>query len=94
MWTSISVESEVKERLAVMAREKGMTIAQMLTDMVGLTPTPEQLAERAAATRAYLQEHFGVTDEDLAESKRFWQELQAGRTPKSLDELYQSEAAA
>lgn len=90
MRTTISVDSAVKERLAVMAREKGMTITQMLTDMVGLTPTPEQRTEQAAATKAYIREHFGVDidDEDNDDHRRaewIWEELAAGRVPSSLE---------
>jgi hypothetical protein len=90
MQTSIVVDSEVKERLAVMARERGMTIREMLTDMVGLTPTPEQVAARAEAAKAYIREHLcpDIDDEDndaqrLAEWT--WAELRAGRIPNLLE---------
>jgi hypothetical protein len=90
MRTSIAVDSAVKERLAVIARERGMTIEQMLTDMVGLTPTPEQLAARAEAARAYIREHLcpDLDDEDNEDHRTavwFWEELRAGRVPKSLE---------
>jgi hypothetical protein len=91
MQTSIVVDSEVKERLAVMARERGMTIREMLTDLVGLTPTPEQVAERAEAAEAYIREHLcpNLSDEDIAAGEWFWNELRAGRIPKSLEPPWQ-----
>jgi hypothetical protein len=93
---SIRVDSAVKERLAVMARERGMTIRDYLRELAGIAPpTPEEVAERAAAARAYLKANICPDlDEDPVATEWFWNELKAGRIPKSLRPPWESDGAA
>ncbi|WP_240929906.1 hypothetical protein [Streptomyces coryli] len=84
--TTIKVDPAVRDRLMVLARERGMTMRDFLAELVGATPTEAELKERYEATKAYCEKHFGVTftDEDAARAEKVWQDLAAGRPVDSL----------
>lgn len=87
--TTIKVDSSVRDRLAVLAAQRGATIRELVTELAAQTPTQEELAARHAVATAYLREHLcpALDGEDAAAGERFWSELEAGRTPRSsLDE--------
>ncbi|MEV0530143.1 hypothetical protein AB0I66_42745 [Streptomyces sp. NPDC050439] len=64
----IRVPAEVRDRLAVLAESRGMSIRSLVQEFAESTLTDEERRERADHTRAYLAEHFGVevTDEESA----------------------------
>ncbi|WP_437045501.1 hypothetical protein [Streptomyces sp. enrichment culture] len=64
----IRVPAEVRDRLAVIAESRGMSIRSLVREFAESTLTEEERRERAERTRAYLAEHFGVevTDEESA----------------------------
>ena len=77
--TTIKVDSAVRDRLALLAAERGSTIRDLVAELAQTMPSREELAARQAAAAAYVVEHLtsGLTDEDLAAGERLWQELQA-----------------
>jgi hypothetical protein len=79
--TTIKVDPRVRDRLAVLAAERGMSIRDLVGEMAQATPTREELDARHAAATAYIREHlipdFGPDDVDAGE--RLWQDLSTGR---------------
>jgi hypothetical protein len=80
--TTIKVDSAVRDRLAVLASQRGSTIRDLVADLAGGLPTREELLQRQALAAAYAAEHlmpgFGV--DDLAAGERLWRELRAAGT--------------
>ncbi len=62
--TTIQVPTEVRDHLAVLAAERGVTIGQLVSTLSAREPTAEQLAARVAATRAALRANTGCTLSD------------------------------
>lgn len=87
--TTIRVDSTVRDRLAVLAAQRGSTIRALVAELAGATPTREELDARYGAATAYLREHLcpTLTDADLAAGERFWREREAEQLPASLDAL-------
>jgi hypothetical protein len=81
--TTIKIDAQVRDRLAQLARERGTTIRDLVTELAAATPTQAELSARAEAATAYVREHINpqLTDADLAAAERFWTELEAGRVP-------------
>jgi hypothetical protein len=64
----IRVPAEVRDRLAVVAESRGMSIRALIQEFAESTLTADELRERAERTRGYLAEHFGfdISDEESA----------------------------
>lgn len=64
----IRAPTEVRDRLAVIAESRGISIRALVQDFAESTLTDEERRERAERTHAYLAEHFGVevSDEESA----------------------------
>jgi DNA invertase Pin-like site-specific DNA recombinase len=77
--TTIKVDSAVRDRLAVLAAQRGSTIRDLVAELAEVTPTKEELAARQAAAAAYVTEHLmgGFTVDDVAAGERFWRQLEA-----------------
>lgn len=65
--TSIKVPVAARDHLAQLARERGTTIGQLVTELATRELTSAQLEERVAETRKVLRERLGCTlsDEEL-----------------------------
>ncbi|MFJ8542969.1 hypothetical protein ACIRFH_13320 [Streptomyces sp. NPDC093586] len=65
--TTIQVSRRTRDHLAQVAKERGMTLGQLVEQLASEQPTAEQIAERVAATRKVLRERLGCTlsDEEL-----------------------------
>lgn len=77
--TTIKVDSAVRDRLALLASERGMTIRDLVTHLASITATQQELQQRHAAAAAYVTEHLRP-DFDSADSEageQFWQALEA-----------------
>lgn len=85
--TTIKVDARVRDRLAVLAAERGSTIRQVVEEFATSTPTAAEQAAVYVAALAHVREHFcpDLDDEGLAAAEWFWNELRAGRTPAALD---------
>jgi len=68
----IRVPAVVRDRLAVIAEFRGMSIRRSVQEFAESTFTVEERRERAERTRGYLADHFGieVTDEESAATGR------------------------
>jgi macrodomain Ter protein organizer (MatP/YcbG family) len=81
--TTIKVDSAVRDRLAVLAAERGSSIRDLVSQLAEATATQEELTARYIAAAAYVREHLSpeLSEEDLASGERFWRELEHGRVP-------------
>jgi hypothetical protein len=81
--TTIKVDSAVRDRLAVLAAQRGSTIRDLVAELAEAAPTQEELAARQAAAASYVSEHLmpGFSAEDVAAGERFWQELESSERP-------------
>jgi hypothetical protein len=89
--TTIKVDSAVRDRLAVLAAQRGATIRDLVTELAASTPTREELAARHARATTYLREQLcpELDDHDLAGGERFWRELETRRVSGApLDDAY------
>lgn len=77
--TTIKVDSAVRDRLAVLAAQRGSTIRDVVAELAAATPTQEELAARQAAAAAYVAEHMtrGSNADDGGAGERLWQQLEA-----------------
>ena len=79
--TSIWVDSAVRDRLAVLAAERGMTLQDLVGHLAQSIPTREELDARHAAATAYIAEHLvpGFGPDDVAAGEQMWRDLAEGR---------------
>lgn len=56
--TTIKVDSAVRDRLAVLAAQRGSTIRDLVAELAEATPTQQELAARQAAAAAYVAENL------------------------------------
>jgi hypothetical protein len=76
--TTIKVDSAVRDRLAVLAAQRGSTIRDLVAELAEATPTREELAARQTAAAAYVAAHLapGFAASDIAAGEQLWQELE------------------
>lgn len=85
--TTIIVNSAVRDRLAVLADDRGTTIAELLKEWATETPTAAEVEQRREEswerTITYLRTHLApdLTDEEAATVNQFWDDFFAGRIP-------------
>ncbi|MEB8344029.1 hypothetical protein [Streptomyces endophyticus] len=80
--TTIKVDPAVRDRLMELAKERGVTMRDLVAELAGATPTKEELRKRYEETRAYVEEHFlggPYTEEDERAGERLWADIEAGR---------------
>jgi hypothetical protein len=79
--TTIKVDSVVRDRLAVLAAQRGSTIRELVAELAEVTPTQEELAARQAAAAVYVTEHLlpGFSADDVAAGDRLWRELESAQ---------------
>jgi hypothetical protein len=82
--TTIKVDSAVRDRLAVLAAQRGSTIRDLVAELAEATPTQQELAARQAAAAAYVTEHLmpGFNAADVAAGEQLWQELESAQRPE------------
>lgn len=81
--TTIKVDSSVRDRLAVLAAERGSSIRDLVEELAAARPTREEQEMRYASALAYIREHLcpELDDNDLAAGEAFWRTLEAGGLP-------------
>lgn len=84
--TTIKVDTAVRDRLAVLAAQRGATIRDLVAELATATPTREELDARHTAATAYLREQLcpDLDDNDAVAGERFWRELEARRMPRGV----------
>ncbi|MFI5533741.1 hypothetical protein ACIA8O_34920 [Kitasatospora sp. NPDC051853] len=82
----IKVRAEVRDRLAILAADRGTTIGSMVAELATATPTHAERQEMYAHNMAYIREHLQpeLTDEDVAEAEALWQAVAAGEAGEVL----------
>ncbi|MFJ9414489.1 MULTISPECIES: hypothetical protein [unclassified Streptomyces] len=58
--TTIQVSTETRDHLAQLAKERGMTLGQLVQDLAAAQPTAEQRAERLEAARNHVRDVIGL----------------------------------
>ncbi|MFD7166515.1 hypothetical protein [Streptomyces violascens] len=80
--TTIKVDPAVRDRLMVLARERGMTMRDFVAELAGAAPTEEELRARYEKTKAYVEKHFvgrPLTEEDEKAGEQMWADIEANR---------------
>ncbi|MFF7309628.1 hypothetical protein [Streptomyces sp. NPDC008137] len=80
--TTIKVDPAVRDRLQELARDRGISMRDLVAELAGATPTKDELRKRYEETKAYVEEHFldrPYTEEDEKAGERLWADLEAGR---------------
>ncbi|MFG3133434.1 hypothetical protein [Streptomyces tendae] len=62
--TTIQVSRRARDHLAQVAKERGMTLGQLVEQLASEQPTAEQIAERVAADRQVVRDVVGVDISD------------------------------
>ncbi|MFJ7768783.1 hypothetical protein ACIQ1J_10330 [Streptomyces sp. NPDC097107] len=62
--TTIQVSRQARDHLAQVAKERGMTLGQLVEQLASEQPTAEQIAERVAADRQVVRDVVGVAISD------------------------------
>ncbi|MFD4262138.1 hypothetical protein ACFWR9_32060 [Streptomyces sp. NPDC058534] len=62
--TTIQVSRQARDHLAQVAKERGMTLGQLVELLASEQPTEEQIAERVAADRQVVRDVVGVAISD------------------------------
>ncbi|MFG3110395.1 hypothetical protein [Streptomyces tendae] len=62
--TTIQVSRRARDHLAQVAKERGMTLGQLVEQLASEQPTAEQIAERVAADRQAVRDVVGVDISD------------------------------
>src|SRR5262249_60838218 len=85
--TTIKVDSTVRDRLAVLAAQRGSTIRDLVSQLAASTPTREEQAARYAGAVAYVREHLcpQMSDQDLAAGERVWRGVGHGPGAEGLE---------
>jgi hypothetical protein len=78
--TTIKVNIAVRDRLAVLARQRGCTLGELVADLAANMPTQEELDARYAAAASYIQANLvpGFSEDDRKAGAQLWRDLDAG----------------
>lgn len=83
--TTIKVDSQVRDRLAVLASEHGTTTRDFVARLAAATPTRAELQRRQAQAVEYIRSHlrpdFGP--DDIAAGHDIWDDLPVARPPNN-----------
>ncbi len=81
--TTIKVDTQVRDRLAILAAERDMTMRALLKLLADATPTQAELQKRQDEAVAYIRAHLvpDFNDEDLAAGKEIWESIRTGSLP-------------
>jgi len=76
-YTSIRVTTEVRDRLALIADQRGISLGKLLSELAEETLTPAELAARGRAVREFFRTTYGqiISDEDVAAANAWLDEV-------------------
>ncbi|MFD5542342.1 hypothetical protein ACFWIJ_32130 [Streptomyces sp. NPDC127079] len=65
--TTIQVSRQARDHLAQIAKERGLTLGQLVDELAAQQPSAEQIAERLAADRQVVRDVIGlaISDEEF-----------------------------
>jgi hypothetical protein len=77
--TSIRIDSETRDRLALLAEQRGVTVKALVREWAFLQLTPAEVAQRRSQVLTYIRENinpdFKGDTEDEAEGERLWAQV-------------------
>jgi len=76
-YTSIRVTTEVRDRLALIADQRGISLGKLLSELAEQTLTPAELRAREEAVREFFRVTYGqdLTDKELAAADEWLDQL-------------------
>jgi predicted transcriptional regulator len=83
---TIKVDSAVGDRLAQLARERGLATGELVAQLAGVALTDEELRVRQAKAMEYIRTHIAsdLTEADVAAADAIWDAIEAGEPPATL----------
>jgi len=77
VYTSIRVTTEVRDRLALIADQRGISLGKLLGELAEQTLTPAELRAREEAVREFFRVTYGhdLTDKELADADEWLDQL-------------------
>ncbi|MER7959846.1 hypothetical protein [Streptomyces sp. NPDC096030] len=91
MDTTIKIDSGARDRLATLAKARGVTMRALIEEFAASSLTPQELQDRAERTRAFLASEFGhqLSDGETAQLRVKMRAAQAA----SREQLHASDSA-
>ncbi|MEU4530030.1 hypothetical protein AB0F49_17535 [Micromonospora ureilytica] len=88
MDTTITVDTEVRDRLALLARERGTTMRDLVAQLTQAALIADELRDRAARAEQYVRRKIAsdLSADDLTRGEDVWAAVEAGIVPESLAE--------
>ncbi len=79
--TTIKVSKDVRDRLAKLAGERGISIGMLVAEFAAATYTREELKARHEQALAVIREHFvpDFNEDDMEMGRQLLRDLDAGR---------------
>ncbi|MEU8128079.1 hypothetical protein AB0B68_12745 [Micromonospora sp. NPDC049049] len=88
MDTTITVDTEVRDRLVLLANERGTTMRDLVAQLTQAALTADELRDRAARAEQYVRLKIAsdLSADDLTRGEDVWAAVEAGNVPESLAE--------
>ncbi|MEU6709743.1 hypothetical protein [Streptomyces wuyuanensis] len=79
MDTTIKIDSVARDRLAALAKARGVTMRALIEDFAQSSLTPQELQYRAERTKAFLETEFGhqLSDDETSQLRTKMRAAQA-----------------
>ncbi|WP_328670308.1 hypothetical protein OG905_16345 [Streptomyces sp. NBC_00322] len=79
--TTIKITDEVRDRLRILAEERGTSVRGLVERLAREIPTESERAERTARGLAYVRAHLcpALTDDDVRRAQLWRADIAAGR---------------
>jgi hypothetical protein len=79
--TTIKVSRETRDRLALLASERGLTMRDLVEQIARSMPTTTELEQHQTAAAIYVRDHLRPSFDarDIEEGERIWQRLESGQ---------------
>jgi predicted transcriptional regulator len=79
--TTIKISDEVRDRLRILAEERGISVRVLVERLADQTATEAERAEATARGLAYVRAHLcpDLTDEDVRSAQQWRADIAAGR---------------
>ncbi|MEU2159104.1 hypothetical protein ABZ532_29545 [Streptomyces sp. NPDC019396] len=79
MDTTIKIDSMARDRLAALAKARGVTMRALIEEFAATSLTPQELRDRAERTKAFLETEFGhpLTEDETSQLRSKMRAAQA-----------------
>jgi hypothetical protein len=84
--TTIKVDAATRDRLSLVARERGITMRELVTRLAWETLTRDELQRRGDQAEEYVRTRIApdLGHQDLADAESVWRAVEAGEAPEGL----------